>query len=82
MIKYERSSAFQGTLSHLQLCTTSDNFAQHPTELWTTALQLTIAPFFYFHTKPRLLVRIVYMHKAQTLRKRIPSYIIYHYTCC
>ena len=48
-------------------------FAQLPTELRTTALQLTFTPFFYFHTKPHLLIRIVCMREAQTLRMCIPS---------
>ena len=67
---------FQGTLSHLQLRATLDNFTQLPTELRTTSLQLTFAPFFYFHTKPRLLVRIVCMREAQTLHMCTPSYLL------
>ena len=58
-------------LSHLQLRTTLDNFTQLPTELRTTALQLTFSHFIYFHNKPRLLTRIVCTREAQTLRMRI-----------
>jgi len=35
--------ALPETLSHLQLCTAWDNFAQLPTELRTTALQMTFS---------------------------------------
>jgi len=67
----EWSILFLGTLNHLQLCTTSDNFTQLPTELRTTALQLTFSHFFYFHNKPRLLIQIVCTCKTQTLCMRI-----------
>jgi len=70
----EQTILFQGTLSHLQLCTTSDYFAQLPTELQTTTLQLTFTTFFYFHTKLHLLIRIVCKCKAQTLCMRIPHF--------
>ena len=55
--------------------TLSDDYSMHFT---CTLYELTFAPSFFFHRKPCLLLQIVSVHEAQTLRMRIPKYYAYH----